>query len=154
MNFTPEERTLYEGHLKWLWVEENTVKKAKNEGKEEGIQIGKEEGIQIGKEEGIQIGKEKGIQIGKEEGIQIGKEEGIQIGKEEGIQIGKEEGIQLGKEEGIQLGKEEGIQLGETQKAMAIAQNLLQEKLPIAYVAKVTGLTINQVEQLYNVFSQ
>nr|WP_221179574.1 PD-(D/E)XK nuclease family transposase [Candidatus Cardinium hertigii] len=87
MNFTPEERTLYEGHLKWLWVEENTVKKAKNEGKEEGIQIGKEEGIQI----------------------------------------------------------------GETQKAMAIAQNLLQEKLPIAYIAKVTGLTIKQVEQLYTV---
>ncbi|ROT47861.1 Rpn family recombination-promoting nuclease/putative transposase [Candidatus Cardinium hertigii] len=106
MNFTPEERTLYEGHLKWLWVEENTVKKAKNEGKEEGIQIGKEEGIQIGKEEGIQ------------------------------------------------MGKEEGIQIGETQKAMAIAQNLLQEKLPIAYIAKVTGLTISQVEQLYNVSSQ
>ena len=33
---------------------------AREEGKEEGIQIGKEEGIQIGKEEGIQIGRKEG----------------------------------------------------------------------------------------------
>lgn len=43
MNFSTEEREAYEGHLKWLMVEQNTLKKAKNDGFNEG----KTEGIEI-----------------------------------------------------------------------------------------------------------
>jgi predicted transposase/invertase (TIGR01784 family) len=67
MNFTQEEREAYEGHLKWLRIEESTLKKIK----EEGIQIGKEEGIQIGKEEGIQVGEARLLKIMVENGYSV-----------------------------------------------------------------------------------
>ena len=40
MNFTPEEREAYEGHLKWLRIEANTLKKAEQKGMEKGIEKG------------------------------------------------------------------------------------------------------------------
>ena len=43
MNFTAEERAVYEGQFKWLWIEDNALKKAKDDGIEEGIEQGKEE---------------------------------------------------------------------------------------------------------------
>jgi len=55
MNFTQEERSEYEDHLKWLRIETNTLKKAEAKGREEG----REEGIVLGKDEGIGIGIEK-----------------------------------------------------------------------------------------------
>ena len=48
MNFTDEEREAYEDHLKWLRIETNTLKKAKEDGVKEGIEKGREEGIAIG----------------------------------------------------------------------------------------------------------
>ena len=62
MNFGPEEREAYEDHLKWLRIETNTLKKAEDKGREQGIQIGKELGIQEGKEQGIQ---EERLEIAK-----------------------------------------------------------------------------------------
>lgn len=43
MNFSQEEREAYEGHLKWLRVEANTIKKYENKGREEGLKEGKKE---------------------------------------------------------------------------------------------------------------
>ncbi len=45
MNFTPEEREAYEGHLKFLRGEANALKKAE----QKGIAIGLEKGIEKGK---------------------------------------------------------------------------------------------------------
>lgn len=59
MNFKPEERELYEGHLKWLMIEENTLKKYRSEGREEGEMIGLEKGERIGLEKGRQEGEQK-----------------------------------------------------------------------------------------------
>ncbi len=50
MNFTPEEREAYEGNLKWLRIEANTLKKAEQKGREQGRKEGREEG----KAEGIE----------------------------------------------------------------------------------------------------
>ena len=44
MNFNDEERELYEDHLKWLRIEANTLKKAENKAREEGLAEGKVEG--------------------------------------------------------------------------------------------------------------
>ena len=41
MNFGEEEREIYEGHLKWLRVEANTLKKYEAKGFEEGLEKGK-----------------------------------------------------------------------------------------------------------------
>ncbi len=48
MNFDEEEREIYEGHLKWLRVEANTLKKYKTEGFEEGLEKGEAIGIEKG----------------------------------------------------------------------------------------------------------
>ena len=48
LNFSEEERELYEDHLKWLRIEANTLKKATEKAREEGITIGKQEGIEEG----------------------------------------------------------------------------------------------------------
>ena len=42
LNFSEEERELYEDHLKWLRIEANTLKKATEKAKEEGIMEGVE----------------------------------------------------------------------------------------------------------------
>ena len=54
LNFSKEERELYEDHLKWLRIEANTLKKAAAEALAEGISIGKQEGIYIGEAKGIE----------------------------------------------------------------------------------------------------
>jgi predicted transposase/invertase (TIGR01784 family) len=58
MNFGPEERQAYEDHLKWLRIETNSLKKAEEKGREQGLQEGKELGIQEGeKKRSLEIAK-------------------------------------------------------------------------------------------------
>jgi predicted transposase/invertase (TIGR01784 family) len=50
MNFSEEEREAYEGHLKWLRIEANTLKKYENKGRIEGREEGRiEEKLEIAK---------------------------------------------------------------------------------------------------------
>ena len=67
-----------------------------------------------------------------------------QEGKEEGIAIGKEEGIAIGKEEGIAIGKEEG----KNERNLEIAKDMLAMNIDEATVIKLTGLTVEQLQQL------
>jgi len=60
LNFSEEERELYEDHLKWLRIEANTLKKTAEKALAKGISIGKQEGISIGEARGIEKGIEKG----------------------------------------------------------------------------------------------
>ena len=78
MNFSEQERGLYEDHLKWLRIEANTLKKSHEDGKAEGRLEGRLEGIEIGQAKGIEIGQAKGKQ---EEKIQIAKKM-LQLGLE------------------------------------------------------------------------
>ena len=59
--------------------ERSMFKKARDYGREEGIDIGMSQGINIGKSQGISIGMSQGIDIGKSEGK---KEERNLIAKE------------------------------------------------------------------------
>lgn len=52
----------------------------------------------------------------------------------------------VAKEKGI----EQGQKIGEHKKAKEIAQNLLTEKMSPDFVAKVTKLSLDQVERLEN----
>ncbi len=67
MNFGEEEREVYEGQLKWLRIEANTLKKYEAKGFEEGIAVGKAEG----KAEGIAVGKAEGME---EKALKVAKE--------------------------------------------------------------------------------
>jgi len=59
MNFTAEERDLYEGHLKWLMVEASTLGNYEAIGEAKGFERGKAKGIEEGREEGEQIRAKK-----------------------------------------------------------------------------------------------
>ena len=52
MNLNEEERDIYEGKFKWFMIEQNTLKKAKNDGRIEGMIEGETIGIEKGKIEG------------------------------------------------------------------------------------------------------
>ncbi len=54
MNFSDDEREIYEGQLKWLRIEANTLKKYEEKGREEGLEEGIEKGLEKGREEGIE----------------------------------------------------------------------------------------------------
>ena len=59
-------------------------------------------------------------------------------------QEGKEEGIAIGKEEGIAIGKEEG----KNERNLEIAKDMLAMNIDEATVIKLTGLTVEQLQQL------
>lgn len=59
-------------------------------------------------------------------------------------QEGKEEGIAIGKEEGIAIGKEEG----KNERNLEIAKDKLAMNIDEATVIKLTGLTVEQLQQL------
>ena len=80
------------------------------------------------------------IAIGEERG----EERGIAIGEERGIAIGEERG----EKRGIAIGEETGKKLGMAEKALVIAKNLLDMRMPQSDVAKATGLPIEEVRQL------
>ena len=48
----------------------------------------------------------------------------------------------------LQEGLEQGLEQGIEQKAQDIARNMLNEGIAIALIVRVTGLTIEQVQQL------
>ena len=49
ISFNKEERDFYEGHLKWLRIEESILDRARTDAKEEGFQEGIEKGMEEGK---------------------------------------------------------------------------------------------------------
>jgi len=89
-------------------------------------------------------GYNEGMQKGIEEGMQKGIEEGMQKGIEEGMQKGIKEGMQKGIKEGMQKGIKEGMQKG----LYLVARNMKQMELPIADIAKATGLSEEEIAEL------
>jgi predicted transposase YdaD len=66
----------------------------------------------------------------------------FETGLQRGIQQGIQQGIERGIERGIQQGIERGIQ--------KVAGSLLRENMTLEQVAKLTGLTIEQLQNLQN----
>ena len=65
-----------------------------------------------------------------------------------GVERGLAEGKSLGLAEGKSIGLAEGEAKGSRQKALETARNLLVIGLSIENIAKVTGLTVQEVETL------
>lgn len=73
---------------------------------------------------------------------------GHATGLAEGLERGREEGKVAGREEGREEGKAEGMQTGERNKAVAIARNLISAGMSQEEVARMTGLTVDEVRNL------
>ena len=77
-----------------------------------------------------------------EEGLKKGIEQGIEKGIEQGIEKGIEQGIEPGIEQGIEKGIEKGVE--------KVAINALKMGLSINEIINLTGLSLEQIEQLKN----
>ena len=67
-----------------------------------------------------------------------------EIAEEEGLKKGMEKGL----EKGLEKGMEKGLEKGEYNKALAIALEMKNDKLPIAQISKFTKLSIEEIEKL------
>jgi predicted transposase/invertase (TIGR01784 family) len=64
------------------------------------------------------------------------------------LDTAREEGFLEGEQKGIQKGREEGLQEGELKSKIEIARKMLLQNMDIAFIASVTGLSTEQIEQL------
>lgn len=65
------------------------------------------------------------------------------------INLTDEEGIALARyNRGIKDGMTQGLAQGEQKKAMSVARNLKLMNLPVADIAKATGLTEEEIEKV------
>ena len=72
------------------------------------------------------------------------RELGLEEGRQQGIQEGRQQGMKEGRLEGLQ----EGLQQGRQEGTLAIARELKKIGIPIADIAKGTGLSIDEIEKL------
>ena len=66
------------------------------------------------------------------------------FGYDKGYKSGQSKGIEIGKEQG----KKQGIEIGSTKKQEEIARNLKKENVDIQFIARVTGLTEEEIEKI------
>jgi predicted transposase YdaD len=73
-------------------------------------------------------------------------------GRQEGIKEGEQKGRQEGIKEGEQKGKQEGIKEGRQETMKEIAKNLLKLELNSYKISHVTGLSIEEINKLKNIY--
>ncbi len=66
---------------------------------------------------------------------------------EKGMQKALQQGKEQGKQEGLEQGIEQGIEQGKRLRAIEIAQEMQAEGIPLATIAKLTGLTKEEIEK-------
>jgi len=64
------------------------------------------------------------------------------------IDEGIAQGMQIGRNEGMQIGRNEGMQIGEAKRTMEVAKNMLNAGSDLAFISKVTGLSISELNRL------
>ena len=64
------------------------------------------------------------------------------------IETAKEEGREEGRLEGREEGREEGKEEGREESRVEIAREMKKEGLPVAQIARFTGLSVEAVEKL------
>ncbi|MDO4289581.1 MAG: Rpn family recombination-promoting nuclease/putative transposase [Eubacterium sp.] len=60
----------------------------------------------------------------------------------------REDGIRIGEKRGIALGEKRGIALGEKRYAQKIAKQLLKKHQPIPFIAEITDLSAEEIEDI------
>lgn len=78
------------------------------------------------------------------EGLAEGREEG----RAKGLAEGREEGLTEGREEGLTEGREEGLAEGRKQERISNARNLKALAVSPEIIIQVTGLTLDEIEEL------
>ena len=76
--------------------------------------------------------------------IQIATNKGIEEGRKQGL----EEGLEQGLKQGLEQGLEKGIEQGKAQEKVEVAQNMKKANVKIEDIAKFTGLSIDEIQNL------
>ena len=76
----------------------------------------------------------------------------LDTARQEGFLEGEQAGIKKGLMEGEQLGIQKGLMKGELKSKLEIAKKMLLQNMDIAFIASVTGLSPEQIEQLRKEF--
>lgn len=71
-------------------------------------------------------------------------EDAIENAKWEGLVEGRAEGLEMGRAEGLEMGRAEGGK----QTQLEIAHNLKKLSLPLETIIQVTGLSVEEIENL------
>lgn len=95
-------------------------------------------------EEAKKEARDEALAEGRAEGLKEGRAEGLKEGRAEGLKEGKAEGLKEGRSEGLKKGKAEGVK----QSKIDIAKAMLKENCVIELIAKVTDLSIKEIEKL------
>ena len=85
-----------------------------------------------------------GYNSGRAEGIIAGRKDGLKEGKKQGLEEGKKEGLLEGKKQGLLEGKKQGLLEG----TFTVARNAIALNLPAEKISKITGLPIEQIQEL------
>ena len=64
------------------------------------------------------------------------------------LEVWEERGWKRGVQEGLQQGIQQGMQQGSQQEKLAVARRMLAEGLSVAVVARVTGLSVEEIQSL------
>ena len=81
---------------------------------------------------------------GYDKGLKVGHSEGLK----EGLEKGHKQGLSDGLKQGIEKGIEQGIEQGKKENNLAIAKKMLEEKIPLETIIKITNLSKGDVENL------
>ena len=117
---SPEDRRAYDRHVDAVRVQWDVLTTARTEGWDEGWDGGWAEGRMKGLEEGRAEGREEGRAEGREEGRAEGREEG----------------------------RAEGMAEGRVEEKFVIARGMKADGLPVETIAKYTGLSAEEIENL------
>ena len=82
------------------------------------------------------------------EGRAMGRKEGMREGLEKGIKKGRKEGLAEGLKKGREEGLEEGVKKGRDETIKNIVTNLRMSGASVEYIADVTGLPKEDIEEL------
>ena len=80
--------------------------------------------------------------------VDTAKREGIAEGMEKGMKQGMEKGMKQGMKQGIEKGMKQGLEKGLEQRSLEIARKMLAKGMDAASVMEITGLSVEQMQQL------
>ena len=88
------------------------------------------------------------VDTAKREGIAEGMEKGMKQGMEKGMKQGMEKGMKQGMKQGMEKGMKQGMEKGLEQRSLEIARKMLAKGMDAASVMEITGLSVEQMQQL------
>ena len=87
-------------------------------------------------------------ELTREEDLEISRLDGYDAGQKDGFTKGEKSGFTKGEKSGFSKGEQSGFTKGERKAALDIAKGMQKEHIASDVIAKITGLTLAEIENL------